>query len=327
MKRLLAASLILTAAVIVLPVISSGNAEEPRTAETVAPQETVKTAERLSPDEKRMITVLVGDEPEEMSVYDYLINVVAAEMPVSFEPEALKAQAVAARSYLQHSLDLGSRHGDADVCSDAACCQAYLTDAQLVESWGENFDAYIKRIEQAVSDTDGEYLSYGGEAALAVFHSSSAKMTEDSSSVWNELPYLVSVDTPENEENVPNFVSSLTLSELDFRDTVLYAKPEADMTADAALWVGETVRTASGRVENIRVGGVSFTGAEIRKLFSLRSTDFELTYKDGAFTFTVLGYGHGVGMSQYGANVMAKEGADHREILAHYYPGTEIIKP
>lgn len=326
MKRLLAISFILTAAVLILPVITAkgaNSAAEP--VESTGPISVPKAVEKLSSDKKREVTVLVGDKPVIMSVYDYLVNVVSAEMPVSFEPEALKAQTVAARSYLQRSLDTGSKHDNADICSDATCCQAYLGEDELKESWGENYETYIQRIAQAVSDTDGEYLSYEGEAALTAFHSSSEKMTEDSSSVWQELPYLVSVETPEAESDVPNFVSSLTVSELDFRDTILSAKPDADMTGAAALWVGETVRTGSGRVDCITIGGVSFAGAELRTLFSLRSTDFELTYKDGNFTFTVLGYGHGVGMSQYGANVMARNGANYREILEHYYPGTELI--
>jgi len=326
MKRLLAVSFLLTAAVIFLPVLASGGVggtAEP--AKTDLPDETPKIAEKLCTDSERTVTVLVDGEPKKMSVYDYLVNVISAEMPVSFEPEALKAQAVAARSYLQWSMQSGSKHENADICSDSSCCQAYLTTEKLRESWGDKFDTCIKRIESAVAETDGEYLCYKGEPALAAFHSSSEKMTEDSSYVWNELPYLKSVDTPESESDVPNFVSTVSLSELDFRDTVLYLKPSADMTADAMHWVGETVRTESGRVESITIGGEVFSGAELRKLFSLRSTDFELTYADGEFTFTVLGYGHGVGMSQYGANVMAKDGSDYRAILAHYYVGTELI--
>lgn len=326
MKRLLAASFLLTAAVLFLPVLAvggTGDVHEP--AATEAPEHASKKAEKLGTDSKRSVTVLVDGKESEMSVHDYLVGVVSAEMPVSFEEEALKAQAVAARSYLQWSLDGTSKHEGADICSDSACCQAYLTEEKLREGWGDKYDACIERIESAVSETDGEYLCYKGEPALTAFHSSSSKMTEDSSRVWNGLPYLRSVDTPEGEKDVPDFVSTVTLSELDFRDTVLYAKPEADMTGEAMQWLGETVRTESGRVESITVGGAGFTGAELRSLFSLRSTNFELTYADGEFTFTVLGYGHGVGMSQYGANVMAKDGSDHRAILSHYYPGTELV--
>ena len=139
------------------------------------------------------------------------------------------------------------------------------------------------------------------------------------------MPYLKSVSSPETGDSVPNFISTVELSELDFRDTILYLKPEADMTGDASAWIGKTELSSSGRVASVVIGGVSFTGSELRTLFGLRSTDFELSYNDGKFTFTVHGYGHGIGMSQYGANAMAKKGADYREILAHYYPSTFLV--
>lgn len=327
MKRLLISSLLLTAAVLILPSLPQKGAAPAAPTERIspAPEAVVKKAEKLVSDNSREISLLVGDEPVKMSVRDYLVGVVAAEMPVSFEPEALKAQAVAARSYLQRVS--GTKHDDADICADASCCQAYLSADELREGWGDNYDAYLARIGQAVDATDGEYLAYEGEPALAAFHSSSSKMTEDSSSLWGELPYLKSVETPESEQDVPNFVSTLELSALDFRDTILYAEPDADMTGDAEHWVGETVRDAAHRVEAVTIGGVSFTGQRLRELFSLRSADFEITCSDGKFTFTVLGYGHGVGMSQYGANVMAKGGSDYAKILSHYYPGTELIRP
>lgn len=139
------------------------------------------------------------------------------------------------------------------------------------------------------------------------------------------MPYLKSVSSPETGDSVPNFVSTVECSELDFRDTILYLRPEADMTGDASAWVSKTEHSSSGRVASVSIGGVSFTGSELRQLFKLRSTDFELSCKDGKFIFTVHGYGHGIGMSQYGANVMAKDGADYREILAHYYPSTVLV--
>lgn len=308
-------------AVITLAAVLVVVKNQPQTSNT--PQPTHITAQKLSADEKRRVTVLIGDKPYEMTVHDYLIKVVAAEMPVSFEPEALKAQAVAARTYLQRAL-ASPKHDDADICASSDCCQAYSTEKKLREKWGEDYEHYLEKITAAVEDTDGEYLSYEGKAALAAFHSSSAGVTENSGAIWNELPYLVSVSSPETAENVPNYISKLTLKDIDFRDTILYLKPEADMTGEAASWVSDIKRNDSGRVEKAVIGGVEFTGAELRKLFSLRSTAFELSHSDGQFTFTVTGYGHGVGMSQYGANAMAKNGSDYKEILAHYYPGTTL---
>lgn len=320
MKRMLAAALILTLAVLALPRFFK--LEQPGA--TAAPDEPQKTAQPLPGDKTRSIRLLEGEQVRDISVFDYLTGVLAAEMPVSFEPEALKAQAVAARSYLQRGLQ-SPKHDNADICASANCCQAYLSSEQLQASWGENYELYIKKITAAVESTDGQYLSYGGEPALAAFHSSSEGATEDSAAVWNGLPYLVSVDSPETAESVPNFVSTVRSADIDFRDTILYLKPEADMTGEADTWIGETKRSASGRVESIVIGGVSITGSELRTLFSLRSTDFELSRGEGEFVFTVKGYGHGVGMSQYGANTMAKSGADYKEILQHYYPGTTLV--
>ena len=317
MKRILLMSLILTILVFSLPLIDGGSAE-------AEPPQPHKAAEKLQKDAKREIGLLEEGEVRRISVRDYLIGVVAAEMPASFEQEALKAQAVAARSFLQRALAKGSKHEGADICSDSACCQAYKSDAELKKIWGKKYDAYMARVEKAVDGTDGKYLSYEGEPALTAFHSSSAGTTENSGAIWSELPYLTSVDTPETEKDVPNFISSLSKKDIDFRDTILYARPEADMTGEADTWIEKVQRDEAGRVESMVIGGEILSGDELRKLFALRSTDFAIEHSDGGFQFTVKGYGHGIGMSQYGANVMAKSGSDYKEILAHYYPGTKL---
>lgn len=271
----------------------------------------------------KTIAVLADGASVEMNTTDYLTGVVAAEMPASFNVEALKAQAVAARSYAMYCA-LQQKHGAAQVCTDSACCQAYLGREALRERWGADFEEYYGKISAAVRATAGEYLAYEGEPVLAVFHSSSAGRTAASGSVWNAVPYLLSVTSPESADTVPGYISSMELSPLDFRDTLLALCPEADFSGEESGWIGECRRDESGRVESIRLGGAEFTGAELRSAFRLRSTAFELAYTGAAFRFTVTGYGHGVGMSQYGANVMAGQGSDYREILLHYYPGTEL---
>lgn len=319
MKRIMLAALALTLLAVGLPLTATSAVPTPE-----PPDDAAVSAQPLVSDSGRSIVLLFGDEPVEINVYDYLVGVLAAEMPASFEPEALKAQAVAARSYLERALRVGSKHENADICADSACCQAYITTDKMRENWGDAYESCLERIQSAVSETDGEYLAYDGEPVLAAFHSSSAGKTESSAEIWNALPYLVSVDSPETESDVPNYISSLELSELDFRDTILHLRPDADMTGEAACWLGDIERNDSGRVVSVCVGGVSISGEELRSLFSLRSTAFEIEYKDGVFRFTVTGYGHGVGMSQYGANVMARQGADYREILEHYYPGAAV---
>lgn len=319
MKRLLALALVVTIISVGLPFLMLDEFEKAQAEEIKTPK-----AEKLLSDEEYKVRLLCGDEVIKISAYDYLVGVVAAEVPVAFEPEALKAQSVAARTYLQRNLRGASKHENADICSSSDCCQAYMSSDELKDKWGDNYDKYIEIIKTAVSETDGEYLSYEGEPIMAAFHSSSAGLTEDSDAIWGDYPYLVSVPSPEDEDDVPNYISTLSLRDIDFRDTVLYLKPEADMTGEADTWIGDTELDSSGRVARMTIGGVEFTGRELRELFSLRSTAFEIEHEDGEFRFTVTGYGHGVGMSQYGANVMAKDGADYKEILEHYYPGAML---
>ncbi|MGI5986331.1 MAG: SpoIID/LytB domain-containing protein, partial [Oscillospiraceae bacterium] len=191
-------------------------------------------------------------------------------------------------------------------------------------SWGKNFDSNIEIIRKAVTETDGQVMVYDELPILASFHSSSAGKTESGSELWGNVPYLVSVNSPETEKDVPNFVTTVEVSIDNFRETVLSYKTDAVFSENAAEWVKDTELDESGRVRSIIIGGVKLSGSEMRKLFSLRSTAFMLEFKDNIFLFTVTGYGHGLGMSQYGANVMAKNGFNYQEILEHYYPQTKL---
>ena len=270
------------------------------------------------------VRVKHGDTVANVPLETYLIGVVAAEMPADFEPEALRAQAVAARTYTLYCARTG-KHADADVCTDFHCCQAWKSDDAMLENWGETYAEKLSRIRAAVESTAGEYLQFAGQAAFTAFHSSSAGFTEACGAIWSELPYLVSVSSPEDSDSVPNYVSCFSISAPELCKTLLPLQPEADFSAPPEEWVGEITRDESGRVSEVTIGGAAFTGVKLREVFKLRSTAFTLDYADGFFTFTITGFGHGVGMSQYGANVMASDGADYRAILAHYYPGTELV--
>ena len=296
-------------------------AETPDAETSPEPSPAIATAAAPAPES---IKVLTGDGIATMDMQEYLVGVVAAEMPASFDSEALKAQAVAARTYAMYCA-LGQKHGEAQVCTDYSCCQAWQSDEALRQKWGGDYDAYCQKIRAAVEATAGQYLSYEGQPAFAAFHSSSAGATEDCGQVWNPSPYLISVSSPETAEDVPNYVSTVECTPLDFRDTLLYAHPEADFTGEESRWIGEIRLDGSGRVASAVLGGVSMKGTELRQLFSLRSTAFRLEYTGESFRFTVTGYGHGVGMSQYGANVMARQGETYTGILAHYYPGTVLV--
>lgn len=273
------------------------------------------------------LPVLHGGEITEMTMEALLPGVVAAEMPAAFEPEALMAQAVAARTYiLDRNAHRVSAHPGAAVCDDPGCCCAWISDAQMRENWGGDYRRNRRKIENAVRATDGETLQYGGAPIRAVFHASSAGKTERSAALWGALPYLVSVDSPETAADVPDYETTVTCSPDEVRAALAAQFPGLALPEDPAAWLGETVRDNSGRVETITIGGQTLTGSEARELFSLRSAAFDAVFADGAFVFHVTGSGHGVGMSQYGANVMAKSGSTYEEILAHYYPGTELVK-
>ncbi len=291
-------------------------------AEETSPAPAAPTAAPGEPAPER-IRLLVGEAIREMDMQEYLCGVLAAEMPASFPLEALKAQAVAARTYTLYCAGR-QKHDEAQICSDPGCCQAWQSEEKQREKWGENYGLYAQKIASAVEATEGEYLQYEGQAVFAAFHSSSAGATEACGDVWNPLPYLLSVESPETAEDVPGYVSELLLSPLDFRDSILSICPEADFTGPEAEWIGAIQHSGSGRVDSIVLGGQSLGGSRLRTLFSLRSTAFQLDYVQGLFRFTVTGYGHGVGMSQYGAKVMAENGTDYRSILAHYYPGTYL---
>lgn len=277
-------------------------------------------------DNRQKVRVLVGEgKVEEMTMADYLWRVVAAEMPASFEPHALRAQAVCARTYSLWKMGANAhKDQEADICADSGCCQAYIDPQKAKENWKDNAQSYTEKITQAVSDTTGQVMTYDGKPIQAVFFSSSTASTEDAQAVWgNSLPYLVSVSSPEGEE-VPNYYSTVTLTREEVEKKVKEAYPDADLSGDPAGWLSGMTLTASGRVGSMKVGGVELSGGAVRTLFGLRSACFQVTYQENRFTFSVTGYGHGVGMSQYGANAMAAQGSSWEDILKHYYTGVEI---
>ena len=280
-----------------------------------------------SPAADRDITFTVQGESGIVTtdLRNYLPNVLAGEMPALFAEQALMAQAVAARTYILHRMQHPSpNHPEADICDDPACCKAYASEAALRESWGDKYDTYWARITNAVQSTDGLYLTYEDTPIEAVFHSSSMGATEASEAIWNPRPYLVSVESPETAEDVPNLVTEVVFSPQELRSALTSKFPDLRFTEDPASWLTESRLTDSGRVDTLTVCGIPIKGTQLRSALGLRSSAFTVDYADNAFTFTVSGYGHGVGMSQYGANVYAKQGWGYADILAHYYPDTQL---
>ena len=277
-------------------------------------------------DKGRTVRLLTKEgEVLELTMAEYLWGVVAAEMPASFQEEALKAQACAARTYtaLLQGRSAG-KHPEADICGDSTCCQAYIQRSAAEARWGLNAREYGEKIDRAVAGTDGLGILYEGKPIQALFFSSAAGKTVDAVEVWgNSVAYLKSVDSPEGEE-VPNYRTQVVLGAEEVKSLTLAAYPGADLSGSPSGWFGQASRNEGGGVISIPLGGVTLTGGQARSLFSLRSACFTVAWDGSQFTFDVTGYGHGVGMSQYGANAMAKEGAGWREILAHYYTGAQL---
>ena len=282
---------------------------------------------RGTPDAERTLRVLHGGVIEEMPMDDYLQGVLRAEMPASFEPEALKAQAIAARTYTLYKMKDGPifNHPDADACDDINCCKAYKSAEDAAADWGGMALYYEEKLARAITETDGQVILYGGETILAVFFSSANGHTQNAGAVWqNDLPYLQSVSSPENEDLVPNYYSVETFSADEFRSLFLAAHPGADLSGSPEGWITEVARGDAGFVTTLSVGGVAVKGNELRTILGLRSPSFTVDVDADGLTFRVTGYGHGVGMSQYGANALALQGMNAAEILEHYFTGASV---
>ena len=327
--RPFATGLVLSVALLLLPLAAIGEGKTAEEAPLLPASPTPVAEPTPQPgawDGSQTLRVLQRDGTvTEMTMGDYLWCVVAAEMPASFEAEALRAQAVCARTYSLWKLGARSHEEDgADICADSACCQAYITPEDAAQRWAQDAQAFTVKVAGAVADTDGQVLTYGGAPIQAVFFSSAAGSTADAAEVWGRsLPYLVPVDSPEGEE-VPNYRSTVTLTADEVRKLAETEGLGCDLSGEPSGWFTNVVRSASGRVASLSLGGASLSGGAARSLFSLRSACFDVSEAEGVFTFSVTGYGHGVGMSQYGANAMAKEGREFRDILTWYYTGTEV---
>lgn len=302
-----------------LPISTS--TPEPPILETQSPT----TATAFS-DDDIILKVLDGDTVIEMTLGEYLVGVVSAEMPASFHIEALKAQACAARTYTLYQMLNGSVHGDtADICTDFACCQAYVHLEDAAADWGTLAADYESRIRSAVYQTSGETIDYEGSPILAVFHASSAGQTRQAGAVWvSDLPYLQSVDSPETADTVPNYNTEVVYTQSELRQLLLTLDPRIVLGDDPATWLTNPITEDGGSVVTVDIGGQSVTGTTLRSALSLRSACFTWSWADDSCTFSVTGYGHGVGLSQYGSNTMAIDGATYQEILTHYYTGVTL---
>lgn len=260
---------------------------------------------------------------ENIDLTEYLIGVLAGEMPASYELEALKAQAVAARTYLEYKIAYGGCNTGGDICSASNHCQAYKDKAQQQKTWGKDYDRYYAKLKEAVNSTAGEIMFYNGKIISALYHSSSAGSTEACVAVYgNNLSYLVSVESYEDADDI---TVQQKFSRKEFANTINKEVKGADLKASSLnKQVSIKSRTDSGRVDTVQVGSKEITSIALRKLFGLRSTNFTISFDSDSIIFTVKGHGHGLGMSQSGANALAKQGKDYITILKHYYQGVII---
>lgn len=288
------------------------------------PEAAVQEQPQLQPVQEQLSILVTGEDGsvQEQAMDDYLTGVVLAEMPASFEEEALKAQAVAARTYAQKASVTGGKHGNGSICTDPSCCQAYLSEEAYLDKGGTAES--VDKVRQAVADTSGLVLTYEGELIEATYFSCSGGYTEDAMAVWGaDYPYLQAVSSP-GEEEAAHYLTTVHFTPGQFLlalGSVVEGSPEN--------WFGPVTYTEGGGVATMEIGGVSYTGTQLRRLLGLRSTAFSVSVDGEGITITTKGYGHRVGMSQYGADAMAVAGSTCQEILAHYYPGTQlqIIEP
>ena len=267
-------------------------------------------------------------EVEELPIDEYLYGVVSAEMPANFEMEALKAQAVVARTYtLYQILNGNSKHGEADLCDDYSCCQAWITKDERFAKWDENeAQNNWNKIVNAVNSTQGKIITYEGKPIDAFFHSNSGGITETASNVWGgqNFPYLKSVETA-GEDEYTQYNSEVEITKEDLINKIREKHQEIEINYDEVDSIKILEFTESGRVKTIKLGNVQIAGTELRSLLGLKSTNFNYEIRENSIMFFVKGYGHGVGMSQTGADSLAKNGASFEEIIKHFYSGVEIV--
>lgn len=295
-------------------------AEEP-VLETTAAAQTDPAAQETAPETVPMTMRLRGTDgsTEEMDMDTYLVGVVLAEMPAYFETEALKAQSVVARTYTQKAYTTGGKHGDGSVCTQSSCCQAYIPEEDYLSKGGTREN--VEKVRSAVHATSGCVLTYNGALIEATYFSCSGGTTEDAAAVWGtDFPYLRSVESP-GEEDAAYYTDTVQFTPQEFQNAL-----GVTLSADPGLWFGAVTYTAGSGVDTMVIGDESYKGTQLRSLLGLRSTAFTVAVSDGVIIITTRGFGHRVGMSQYGADAMAVAGSSFDQILAYYYQGTELIK-
>ena len=266
---------------------------------------------------------------EEIDLDEYLYGVVSSEMPANFEIEALKAQAVVARTYTIYQIAHNSnKHPEADICDNYACCQAWISKEDRLAKWkAEEAEGNWDKITEAVNSTKGKIITYNGEPINAFFHSNSGGVTESSVNIWGgiDYPYLKSVETS-GEDGYTQYSSQVQISKQDLLSKIKEKYPDCEIDFSQSDCIEIKELTTSGRVKTIKFGNKEIAGTEARSILGLKSTNFTFSIEGDNVKFSVTGYGHGVGMSQTGADALAKSGSTFEEIIKHFYTNVEIVE-
>ncbi|WP_212920382.1 stage II sporulation protein D [Ornithinibacillus bavariensis] len=312
----LVAMILVIPTMIVVPFISKGEV----LSQSIDKQQGEKDAKQLVEDDSAVEVSVMRTQTsqvEDVPLETYVTRVVAGEMPVEFETEALKAQALAARTYIVNQM-LYQKEEEVSNVTDTIQDQVYKDDMELRQKWGKNYQKNMDKISAAVLATKGQIITYNNKPITPQFFSTSNGFTENSEDYWtNEIPYLRSVPSPWDE------VSPYYLDQETFTIEEVEKALGTNLPNNQKLSI-EATRTKSKRVEQINIAGAKFSGREIREKLKLRSNDFTIEQKNNYLIFTTKGNGHGVGMSQYGANGMAQEGKTYEEIIKYYYKDVEI---
>lgn len=305
---------------------SSGAATQKNEAATENKEEENQD-ESKDKDTIRVLSVSSG-KVEVIDEREYVCGAVAAEMPATYHPEALKAQAAACYTYALRMKYEQEQAPDAKlkgayITDESTTHQGYLNIAQRKAKWGDKFEVYSEKIEKAVDEVIGKVITFDGQPIIAAFHAISTGKTEDAKTVWGEdIPYLKPVLSA-GDRLSPDYTATVIFSQDQFKKKA-ESLEGVQFDDDASGWVGKNKVSDAGTVISIEIGGKAFTGAQVRTAFNLRSPAFKIDYKDKSFTVHVTGYGHSVGMSQYGADFMARQGSTWEEIIEHYYTGVSI---
>ena len=315
----------------VVETANSPNNQEETQENNVAEPTTTKAEENQNDNNSRTIKLLhsTTGQIEEIDLDEYLYGVVSSEMPANFEIEALKAQAVVARTYTIYQIAHNSnKHPEADICDNYACCQAWISKEDRLAKWkAEEAEGNWDKITEAVNSTKGKIITYNGEPINAFFHSNSGGVTESSVNIWGgiDYPYLKSVETS-GEDGYTQYSSQVQISKQDLLSKIKEKYPDCEIDFSQSDCIEIKELTTSGRVKTIKFGNKEIAGTEARSILGLKSTNFTFSIEGDNVKFSVTGYGHGVGMSQTGADALAKSGSTFEEIIKHFYTNVEIVE-